>query len=151
MTVQFAEACDMSKAVKYYLMAAENAASRFATHEGMALARRGLALLSLLPKTNERATQEIALRLILGASLMTIRGSASDEVEKVYLPARELCEQQDASPELFKVLWSLRLFYMYRGEMQTARGIAERLLSQAADLNDTALKVEAHRAFGSAL
>ncbi|HKA17933.1 MAG TPA: AAA family ATPase [Blastocatellia bacterium] len=151
LAVHFDEGRDRSKAVKYYLMAAENAASRFANREGMALARRGLDLLSLLPKTNERATQEIALRLILGASLMTIRGFASDEVEKVYLPARELCEQQNAPLQLFKVLWSLRLFYMYRGDMQTAREIAERLLSQATDLNDTALKVEAHRALGSAL
>jgi predicted ATPase len=151
LAVHFDEGRDRSKAVKYYLMAAENAANRFATHEGMSLARRGLELLSLLPKTNERASQEIELRLILGASLMTIRGSASDEVEKVYLPARELCEQQNASLQLFKVLWSLRLFYMYRGEMQKAREISERLLKQAGDLNDTPFKVEAHRALGSAL
>ena len=82
---------------------------------------------------------------------MTVRGSASDEVEKVYLPALEMCEQQNASLQLFKVLWSLRLFYMYRGEMQAARVIAERLPGQAADLNDPAIRVEAHRALGSTL
>jgi DNA-binding winged helix-turn-helix (wHTH) protein/predicted ATPase len=149
LALHFDEGRDRGRAVKYYLMAAENAATRFANHEGMALARRGLELLSFLPTSAERCSQEITLRLILGASLMTIKGSASPEVEKVYLPALTLCEQQGASLQLFKVLWSLRLFYMYRGETQRALDIAERLPEQAASLQDTTLMVEAHRALGS--
>lgn len=82
---------------------------------------------------------------------MTIKGSAAPEVESVYLPALELSEQLGASFELFKVLWSLRLFYMFRGEMSESREIAERLARQAASLNDDSLMVEAHRAMGSSL
>jgi predicted ATPase len=102
-------------------------------------------------ETAERAEQEIMLRLILGASLMTIKGYADPEVERVYLPARELCERQGASLQLFKVLWSLRLFYMYLGEMRAAREIAESLARQSESLGDAALMVEAHRAMGSSL
>jgi len=151
LAVHFDQGRDWERAVKYHLMAAENAAQRFANNEAVALARRGLELLQRLPDTTERARQEIALRLILGASLMTIRGSAAPEVESVYLPARDLCEQQGASLQLFKVLWSLRLFYMFRGQMQTSREIAEQLARQAASLQDAALMVEAHRALGSSL
>jgi predicted ATPase len=151
LAVHFDVGRDWERAVKYHLLAAENAAQRFANYEAVALARRGLELIKLLPATTEHAGQEITLRLILGASLMTIRGSAASEVESVYLPARDLCEQQGASLQLFKVLWSLRLHYMFRGQMQTAHEIARQLADQAASLQDAALTVEAHRALGSSL
>jgi DNA-binding winged helix-turn-helix (wHTH) protein/predicted ATPase len=151
LAVHFDQGRDWQRAVKYHLLAAENAARRSANFEAVALARRGLELVKLLPASAERAQQEIRLRLILGASLMTIKGSAAKEVEDVYLPARELCEQQGESLQLFKVLWSLRLYYMFRGEMQTSREIAERLARQAESLADAALMVEAHRALGSSL
>jgi DNA-binding winged helix-turn-helix (wHTH) protein/predicted ATPase len=151
LAVHFDQGRDWLRAVKYHLLAAENAARRSANYEAVALSRRGLELIKLLPESAERARQEIRLRLILGASLMTIKGSAAQEVEDVYLPARELCEQQGESLQLFKVLWSLRLFYMFRGEMEISHEIAERLARQAESLNDAALMVEAHRALGSSL
>lgn len=151
LAVHFAQGRDWDRAVKYHLMAAENAARRFANYEAAALARKGLELLKLLPETEERITQEVSLRLILGASLMAIKGSAAPEVEEVYLAARELCERQGASPQLFKVLYSLRLFYMYRGQMQMAHEIAERLAREAANLQDPTLVIEASRALGAGL
>ncbi len=151
LAVHFDQARDWYRAVKYHLMAAENAARRSANYEAVQLARRGLELINLLPESAERAQQEIMLRLILGASLMTIKGSAAPEVETVYLPALKLSEQQGASLQMFKVLWSLRLFYMFRGEMSKSREIAERLARQAASLEDESLMVEAHRALGSSL
>lgn len=151
LAVHFAQGRDWGRAVKYHLMAAENAARRFANYEAAALARRGLELLKLLPETDERIQQEVSLRLILGASLMAIKGSAAPEVEQVYLEARELCERQGASPQLFKVLYSLRLFYMYRGETKTAREFAQRLTDLAEELEDAALMVEAHRTLGASL
>lgn len=151
LAVHFDQGRDWYRSVKYHLMAAENAARRSANNEAVALARRGLELIRLLPDSAERAGQEIRLRLILGASLMTIKGSAAPEVESVYLPAQVLCEQQGTPLQLFKVLWSLRLFYMFRGEMQRSREIAERLARQAESLKDDALIVEAHRALGSSL
>ncbi|HEX5733896.1 MAG TPA: AAA family ATPase [Blastocatellia bacterium] len=151
LAVHFAQGRDWQRAVKYHLMAAENAARRFANYEAAALARRGLELLKLLPETGERLQQEVSLRLILGASLMAIKGPAAPEVEQVYLAARELCERQGASPQLFKVLYSLRLFYMYRGDTKTAREFAERLTNLAEDLEDAALMVEAHRTLGASL
>ena len=151
LAVHFDQGRDWYRAVKYHLMAAENAARRSANNEAVALARRGLELINLLPESAERAQQEIMLRLILGASLMTIKGSAAPEVETVYLPALKLSEQQGASLQLFKVLWSLRLFYMFRGEMSKSHEIAERLARQAASLEDESLMVEAHRAMGSSL
>lgn len=151
LAVHFAQGRDWKRAVKYHLMAAENASRRFAHYEAAALTRRGLDLLKLLPESDERTEQEISLRLILGASLMAVKGSAAPEVERVYLAAQELCERQGSSLQLFKVLWSLRLFYMYRGNMQTAREIAERLVQHAESLESAALMVEASRALGASL
>lgn len=151
LAVHFDQGRDWYRSVKYHLMAAENAARRSANKEAVALARRGLELINLLPESAERAEQEIRLRLILGASLMTIKGSAAPEVETVYLPALKLSEQLGASSQLFKALWSLRLFYMFRGEMESSHQIAEQLARQAASLEDESLMVEAHRAIGSSL
>ncbi len=54
LAVHFTQGRDWKRAVKYHLMAAENAARRFANYEASALARKGLELLKLLPE-NRRA------------------------------------------------------------------------------------------------
>jgi predicted ATPase len=151
LAVHFDEGRDWNRAVKYHLLAAENASRRFANYEAVALARRGLELVNLLPEAAERGQQEIALRLILGSSLMTIKGFADMEAEKVYEPARELCERQGASPQMFKVLWSLGLCYLFRARMRTAREISEQLVRQAHGLQDPPLVLEAHLALGVTL
>jgi predicted ATPase/DNA-binding winged helix-turn-helix (wHTH) protein len=148
LAVHFEQGRDWNKAIKYLLMAAENASRRFANYEALALSRRGLELLQSLPKNSERMAQELSLRMILGASLMAIKGFAAAEVGEVYEPARNLCEQQGDSLQLFKVLWSLGLFYLYRAELRQSLDIAEQLLPIAEKREDSILMMEAHRAFG---
>ena len=50
LAVHFEYGRDLSRAVKYLQLAAENAAQRFANHEVVTLARRGLVLLRRCPK-----------------------------------------------------------------------------------------------------
>src|SRR5262249_5259282 len=75
---------DCSRGADYFLMAARNAARICANQEAEALARRGLDLLSLLPDTPERASQELALQLTLGTVCIASRGYASPEVGPVF-------------------------------------------------------------------
>jgi predicted ATPase/DNA-binding winged helix-turn-helix (wHTH) protein len=151
LAVHFEQGRDWQRAVKYLEMAAANASRRFAGYEALSLSRRGVELLRLIPESPERIPQELSLRLILGASLMSLKGFAATEVEEVYEPARLLCQQQGDSPQQFKVLWSLCLFYLFRAEVSTALEIAEQLLPLAGRLHDTSLAMEAHRALGVAL
>ncbi len=151
LAVHFEQGRDLQQAVKYLEMAAANAARRFAGYEALALARRGLDLLRQLPESPERVPQELSLRLILGASLMSLKGFATAEVETVYEPARRLCVSQGDSPQQFKVLWSLGVFYLFRAELTTSLEIAEQLLPLAERLKDSTLVMEAHRALGVTL
>src|SRR5215470_10233676 len=105
LAMHFEHGRDYRRAIRYLRQAAENAARRFANHEAIALARRGLDLLKSLPETVERTQSELSLQVILGVSLMATRGYASAEVEQAYARARELCQQIGETPQLFPVLW----------------------------------------------
>jgi DNA-binding winged helix-turn-helix (wHTH) protein/tetratricopeptide (TPR) repeat protein len=151
LAMHFEQGRDPRKAVKYLLMAAENATHRSADHEAAALARRGLVALEATPDSAERIAQEIRLRMILGVSLMATRGFAVAEVEALFLRALDLCAAQRPSRQAFMIEWLLGLFRYFRGELQLARDIAARLLAMAAELDDPVSLMEAHRAFGVCL
>ena len=151
LAMHFEQSRDWPLALKYLAQAAENASRRSAHHEATDLATRGLEVVKWLPQTPERAKQEITLTMTLGVSLMAMKGFAAAEVEQVYARARELCWAQGASPQLFHMLWSLGLYYIFSGEMQSALEIAGQLLQLAEGLNDGPLIMEAHRAMGVTL
>lgn len=148
LAVHFEQGRNWNKAIQYLLMAAETASRRFANYEALALARRGLELIQSQAKTPERTAQELSLRMILGASLMAIKGFAAAEVEEVYKPALELCREQGDSLQLFKILWSLSLFHLYRAELGQSLDIAKQLLPIAEQREDSILIMEARRAYG---
>jgi DNA-binding winged helix-turn-helix (wHTH) protein/predicted ATPase len=148
LAMHFEQARVWPRAASYLLMAAENAMHRFAHHEAAALVRRGLEALARLPADPERIQQEIALRMILGVSLMAVKGYADPEVEAVYLAARALCDGRPASAEQFTAIWSLGLLSYFRAEIPKATAFAEQLLDLGAVLRDPALMMEAHRALG---
>ena len=105
----------------------------------------------LLPDTSERAQQELTLQRALGASLLTTRGFAAPEVEHVYTRARALCQRLGDTREIFPVLFGLFGFYLVRGDLRTARELAEQLLTLAQRQRDPALLLQGHRAMGETL
>jgi len=151
LAMHFEQSHDWPLALKYLLRAAEIATARSAHHEAADLVRRGFEVLKSIPDSAERAQQEIRLRMIMGVSLMAIKGFASPEVEEVYVRGRELFCVQGPSPEMFHLLWSLNLYYQFSGEVRSSLEIAAQLLHLAEGLNDGALIMEAHRALGAAL
>jgi DNA-binding winged helix-turn-helix (wHTH) protein/predicted ATPase len=151
LAMHFEQSRDWPLALKYLTQAAQNASHRSAHHEAADLATRGLEVLKELPDSPERPQQEIALRMTLGVSLMAMKGFSAPEVEQVYARARELCWLQGPSPQLFNMLWSLGLYYIFSGEMQSALEIADQLLQLAEGLQDGPLIMEAHRAMGVTL
>jgi predicted ATPase/DNA-binding winged helix-turn-helix (wHTH) protein len=69
LAAHFEHGRDLNRAVKYLQLAAENAALRFATHEAVTLARRGLGLLRALPASPARDSHEHSLRMVLGTPI----------------------------------------------------------------------------------
>jgi class 3 adenylate cyclase/predicted ATPase len=141
----------IEQAISYWQQAGQRAVARSAAVEAVAHLTKGLELLKTLPETPERLSQELTLQLALGAPLMITKGWGAPEVGEVYARARELCKQMGETPQLFSVLTGLSLFYQVRGELPTARELAEELLTLAQTVQDSALLLQAHSALGSAL
>ena len=144
LAMRFEEGRDYERSIRYLRQAAENAVRRFANHEAISLARRGLDLLKSLPETVERTQSELALQVILGVTLMATRGYAAEEVEQAYARARELCGKVGETPQLFLTLWGLTTFYIVRTPFQTARELAEQLLRIAQRERDPYLMMQAY-------
>jgi class 3 adenylate cyclase/predicted ATPase len=140
------------KAIDYSQRAGQRAVQLSANAEAINHLTTALRLLETLPDTAERAQQELTLQVALGAPLMATKGWAAPEIGKTYARARDLCRRQiSEAPERFPALWGLFSFYLVRGELRTARELAEQLLRLAENGRDPGLLVEARFALGSTL
>jgi tetratricopeptide (TPR) repeat protein len=146
LAMHFEEARDYKRAAKYLQHAADNAMRRYAYHEAIKLARRGLELLDNLPDSDERAQQELRLQLTLGVPLIVTEGYAAPEVGTAYTRARELSQRAGATPDISGVLWGLFAFYIVRAELAAAREIAGEFLRLGEQLPDPALAMRGHEA-----
>jgi len=144
LAMHFERGRDYKRAAKHFKQAAENAIRRFAYHEAVGLARRGLELLRKLPATAERAEQELFMQLTLGVPLIATEGYAAPDVGNLYLKARELCKELGGTADVSEALWGLRTFYTLRAEFATAREIAEEFLRLAERLSYPGLAMRGH-------
>jgi predicted ATPase len=147
----YTEAGLLAQAIPYWQKAGQQAVKRSANSEAISHLTRGLELLKTRPDTPERVQQELALQVALGVPVITTRGHAAPEVEKVYSRARELCGLVGETPQLFPILWVLWTLYLTRGDYQIARDLGEQLLRLACNTQDPALLLEAHVASGMIL
>ena len=131
LAMHFERGAELQQATKYLQQAADNAIRRFAYREAVALSRRGLELVLQLPDSTDRAEQELSLQLTLGVPLIATEGYAAPEVGKVYLKARELCQQLGDTPDISEAFWGLWTFHTLRAELTTAREIGEEFLRLA--------------------
>ena len=120
-----------AQAIPYWQRAGQIAIERSANIEAMSHLTKGLELLKTLPTTPEHIQRELALQISLAVPLASTEGWAVPEVADAYARGRELCRQVGETPELFTVLYGLRTFYHIRGELRTARELAEQLLHLA--------------------
>ena len=90
-------------------------------------------------------------RPTLGSALMATKGYAAPEVERAYARARTLCQQVEETPELFRVLMGLHMFYRQRAELHTSSEIGAQLLSLAQSVENPEFLLVAHQALGTTL
>ena len=137
------------KALVYLQQAAEKAAARSAHVETISHVTAALDLLKTLPDAPKRVSQALAFETMLGAALMATRGYAAPEVERAYARARELCRQVEETPELFRVLMGLHMFYRQRAELVTSSEIGGQLLALAQSVENPEFLLVAHQALGT--
>ena len=145
LAMHFERGLNQPFAARYLQQAAENAIRRFAYREAIALSRRGLRLLQILPDTPERARQELSLHITLGVPLVATEGYAAPEVGSTYTRARELCSQLGEPTESSEVLWGLWTFYLVGARLKTANQIAGEFLRAAERLPYAHLSMEVTR------
>jgi len=139
----FKAARKFARAADYFLLAAQNAANVFAYQEAIELSHRGLDALKSLPDSPEQTNREMGLQIILGMSLIAVKGYAAPDVERAFTRARELCLRIEASPRIFPVLRGLSLFYNTRPKLDEAHKLGEQLLRLAEGQQDPSLHLEA--------
>ena len=148
LAVHFEHGRDIPRTIQYLQQAANTALSRSAYQEAQVLLSKASDLFSTLSDASERAQQELGLHLNLGRALTALKGYAAPEVGTAYTRSLELCRQLGETPQLFPVMFGLWQYSMLRSEFQTARQLGEQLLQLAERLQDTALRLESHRALG---
>jgi class 3 adenylate cyclase/predicted ATPase len=144
----YTEAGLTQQAVVYWKRAGTQAVQQSANVEAIAHITTGLALLTQLPETLERAQDELALSVDLGVALTVTKGFAAPEVEHAYARARVLCQQLGDTPQLFPVLYGLWNFYLVRADMHTVSALAEQLWALAQRGDDAVVLMEAHNVQG---
>jgi predicted ATPase len=142
----YTEAGLIAQAIPYWWRAGQRALERSASVEAISHLTKWLALLTILPDITDHLQQDLTLQTALGPALMATTGHAAPEVERVYVRARELCQQVGDIAPLPSVLWGLWCWYVSRAKLQTAREFGEELLSLAQVLHDSGLLLLAHRA-----
>jgi class 3 adenylate cyclase/tetratricopeptide (TPR) repeat protein len=140
----YTEAGFVGQAIPYWQKAGQIARQHSANVEAISHLTKGLGLLKTLEDTHERNQQELDLQTTLGPALMSTKGYASTEVEKIYTRALEICQQIGKTPQLFPVLRGLWEFYEVQGKLPTAHVLGEQLLSLAQSLQDPPLLLVAH-------
>ena len=139
----YTEAGLREQAIPCWQQAGQRALQRSANLEAASHVTMGLEVLSTLPETHERAQQELALQIMLGAALGATQGQQA--MERIYARACELARQVGSTPELFPALWGFWYAHMARGQMPRARELAEEFLELARQRQDPLVLAAGHR------
>ncbi len=146
-----AEAGLVAEAITYFQQAGEAAYARSAQVEAVTHLTSALDLLDGLPESAERDQREATLQLALGASLIAAKGYSHEDVERAYGRARELSRSLGDEPQLFQAVHGLRALHTTRGELQSARELAEQALRLAQQSGEPAQLLNAFIGAGSVL
>ncbi len=110
---------------------------------------RGVALLPAVVEAQEQ--QELGLQLNLGTAYLIARGFTSAEMKRAFDRAGELCIKLGDPTQLFRVLFGQAAFYLFSGQLEAGRELAERCLNHAGQASDPDMLLEAHFSLGNVL
>jgi tetratricopeptide (TPR) repeat protein len=144
----FAEAGLAEESVAFWAKAGQRSAARSALAEAAAQFQKGLDQLALLPPTPERLRQRLEFCSALGAALRAVKGLAASETGQTYSQALDLWEQLGSPSEFVEIPFGLSRYYAYRGEVDSALRLDQRLLQLSRQRNDSVGLVLGHLSSG---
>lgn len=138
-------------AVEWWRRAGELAIKRSANTEAVRHLTRALELLQLVPETQQRDANELAIRIALSGPLIATRGYVTAELAENYARAWDLCIKLGEDKSAFPVMYGQWVIPYVRGDMAAALKNAERFLRRAERQSDEGLLLMGHRIYGSSL
>ena len=147
----YTEAGLIAQAIPYWQQAGSEPVSARPMWKRSAHLTKGLELLKTLPDTPERTQQELTLQIALGAAADGHQGLCGPGSGKSLHPGAGAVSAGGRDPSALPGAVGTVAFYIVRAELQTARELAEQLLSLAQSVQDPALLLEAHYALGTTL
>ncbi len=117
------------RATGVYVQAAQGAQARGAHEEATRLTTRALELLEDLPASTERDLGELGARMLRILSVTSLRGYAAPEVESDHVRAEALAQGLGSRPEVLASVVGIYSYRLTNGDVPTALGLAERLLT----------------------
>ncbi|HEV8029084.1 MAG TPA: AAA family ATPase [Stellaceae bacterium] len=148
LALHWTEAGSIGKAIGYWVEAARLARSRHALQEAVALARKGLALLSGREDGPERWRAELQLHSDLGWALFHWKGEEAPEAGAALSRGRALCVLLGDKPRLGPMLYAEASHHIACARFIDGRRMAEQLLCVALECNDVGLEATAHETLG---
>lgn len=145
------EAGNADRSIALWTQAARQSLAAFANLEAIAQAERGLDTLASVPDPGQRLACEVPLQSLLGMALLATRGYAAPEVRQVFTRSRALCEQLGDSPQLFRVVVGLWMFYFISGDFEEALELSRTLLRIAETGKDPAHLLQSRYCLGNTL
>jgi tetratricopeptide (TPR) repeat protein len=147
----FEAARDLRQALTYQERAGDTAVARHADHEAIEHFSTALRQLASLPEAPDHAQRELELLVKLATPLMSTRGYAARDVERVFDRAHALSRQVAGGPHRFPLLRGLASFYQVRAEHPRALEVGEELLALCAQSDDRVARTQAHYGHGVTL
>jgi predicted ATPase/DNA-binding winged helix-turn-helix (wHTH) protein len=120
LAIHFERGGEPLRAVNYLEQMADTDTERNAHHEAVVILSKGLELLQTLPESAERTQRELALLLVLGQLLMTVKGHGALEVGEVYTRANRLCQALGEPRQRCEVLQGLYRFHLAQAQFRMA-------------------------------
>jgi tetratricopeptide (TPR) repeat protein len=151
LAAHFEAARDTAQAVSYHAQAGDTAVARHADHEAIEHFTQALRQLASLPETPARRDLDLSLQVKLATPLMSTRGYAAPEVERVFERAHALSRQATGGPARFPLLRGLASFYQVRAQASRAHLVGEELLALCERTDDRVVQVQAHYGQGVTL
>jgi DNA-binding winged helix-turn-helix (wHTH) protein/predicted ATPase len=148
LAVHFEHGRDPDRAVSYLAQAARKAVERSAYAEARFHLERGQKMLELLPEGEQRLRRELEIMLLLGRVLAAREGWAVAQVEKVFLRARDICDELGDDRGLLQALWGLIGVTFAGADFRKARSIGRHVLGLAKRSGDPICGVLGHMEVG---
>ena len=120
LAMHFEHGRDFERAARYREQAGENALRQHGYREAADHATRALESLRALPDSQERAQQELALQVVLGAALTATQGYAAPEVARRTRAPASCATQVGRNPAALSGPAGARMVLSHSGHSQDA-------------------------------